>query len=242
LKQNGINILLDQKIGKVNGKEIILSDQSVKSDIIICAAGVRPSIKLAFEAGLKTSKFGVIVDKNCMTSEKDIYASGDCIEATNLINGEKFESQLATTAYKQGTIVGENISCKKSTYEGSISTFASVIGDMEIACTGLNTYYAEQSKIEVLSGKSVSSDKPEWFEEPKKVTLKVLADKKTNKIIGAQAVGKNASSRINVVSTAISAGLTLNDLSKIELTYCPAISQTYDVLLQAVDLALRKIR
>ncbi|MCK5282884.1 MAG: FAD-dependent oxidoreductase [Nanoarchaeota archaeon] len=242
LKEEGIDILLNKKIKKINGKNILLDEKTIKADIIICATGVRPNIKLAFESGLKTSEFGIIVDKYMQTSAKEIYAAGDCIEAANLITKKKFESQLATTAYKQGTIAGENIAGKKSGYKGSISTFASVVGETEIACTGLNSYYAKQAGFDVVIGKSISTDKPEWFGDNEKIILKILADKKTQKIIGAQAIGRNAAGRINVISTAIAAGMTLKDLSNVELGYCPALSQAYDILHQAVDLALRRIR
>jgi pyruvate/2-oxoglutarate dehydrogenase complex dihydrolipoamide dehydrogenase (E3) component len=112
---------------------------------------------------------------------------------------------------------------------------------MELACTGLNSYYAQEAGYEIVIGKSVSTDKPEWFGEHEKSLLKIIADKKTGKILGAQAIGKNSFSRINIVSTAIAAKMTLKELSEVELTYCPAVSQTYDVLLQAVDLAIRKL-
>jgi NADH oxidase (H2O2-forming) len=242
LKKEGIDVLLNQKINKIDGTNIIFDKGEMKSDIIICATGVRPSIKLAHELGVKVSKFGIVVDNHMKTSIKNIYAAGDCVEATNLINKTKFESQLATTAYKQGTVAGTNISGKKFLYKGSVSTFVSVIGDMEVACTGLNSYYAKEAGFDVVIGKSISTDKPEWFGESEKVVFKILVDKKTKKVIGAQAIGKNAFARINVVSTAIHAGMKLDELSDVELSYCPAISQTYDVLQQAVDLALRKIK
>ena len=241
LKSQGIDVLLNQKISKIDTNKISIADKGLTVDIIICATGVRPNIKLAHDLGLKTSQYGIIVDKH-MHSTKDIYAAGDCIEATNIITGNKFESQLATTAYKQGTIAGENIAGKKTEYKGSISTFASAIGDTEIACTGLNSYYAKEAGFDIVIGKSIATDKPEWFGEQEKITLKILTDKKTKKILGAQAIGKNSSSRINVVSTAIAARMTLDNLSNVELGYCPAVSQTYDVLHQAVDLALRKIK
>lgn len=242
LREEGIEILLNQEIEKIDGKRILLSDKEIRADIIICAAGVRPNAKLADEAGLKISKFGIIVNKHMHTSDKDIFAAGDCTEAINLITGNKFESQLAATAYKQGTVAGENIAGKKSEYKGSISTFVSVIGDIEVAATGLNSFYAKDAGFDFVTGKSISTDRPEWFGKVEKITLKILADKKSQKVIGAQAIGKNASARINVVSTAIAAGMTLEELSDVELSYCPAVSQAYDVLKQAVELGLRRMK
>ena len=241
LRQAGILVNLNEQIKWVE-KNKIQAEKSYEADLIICATGVRPNIRLAFDATIKTSQFGISVDKHMQTSIKDIYAAGDCTESWNKVTGKKFESQLATTAYKQGTIAGSNIAKKKIEYNGSISTFASVIGNLEVAATGLNSYYAEDSGIAIVSAKALSIDKPEWFKDTHRVVVKIIADKKTKRIVGAQAIGHNASSRINVVSTAISAKMTLNDLSAVELTYCPALSQTYDVLHQAVDIALRKIK
>ena len=242
LSDTGIKIMLHSEILKIEKDKIILKDKEIKSDLIVCATGVRPNISLAFDAGIKTSKFGIVVNKHMQTSSNDIYAAGDCIEATNIITGHKFESQLATTAYKQGTIAGENIAGKRIQYKGSISTFASVIGNLEVACTGLNSHYAREYGFDFVTGKSISFDRPEWFGEDRKVIMKIIVDKKSQKLIGAQAIGKNAASRINVASTAIAADMTLTDLSNVELSYCPAVSNTYDVLHQAVDIASRKIK
>ncbi len=242
LKEKGIDVLLNQKINRIENKKIILEGKDVKSDIIICATGVRPNIKLAIDCKIETSKNGIIVNKNMQSSIADIYAAGDCIESTNLVTNQKFSSQLATTAYKQGTIAGENICGKKAEYPGSISTFSSVIGDMEIACTGLNSSFAKTSGFDFVTGKSSSTDKPEWFDGNEKIAFKILVDKKTEKIIGAQAIGKNASARINTVSAAIYAGMKIRDFANIELCYCPAVSQTYDVMMQATEFVIRRLK
>jgi NADH oxidase (H2O2-forming) len=241
LKNEGIGVLLEQKVKKIEGKKIILDGKEINADIIVCATGVRPNTKLAENSGIKTSKIGIVVDEKMCTSIKDVYAAGDCIEAVNFITGKKFESRLAKAAYMQGTVAGGNIAGKSSAYRGSIATFASVVGEMEIACCGMNSFYAQSEGFEIVAGKSISSDKPEWVNGAEKITLKIIADRKNGKILGCQAIGKNANARINVVSAAIFAKMSLKDLSNVELSYCPAVSQTYDVLQQAIDLAIRKM-
>ena len=231
-----LNILLNSKVEKVENNKVFVGSKQIEADLIISATGVRPNIELAEKAGLKVSKNGIIVNEHLQTSDKDIYAAGDCAEIANLITGQKFPGQLASTAYKQGTIVGMNISDKESKYKGTISTFVSVIGNIEIASTGINSVQAG----DIIVGKSHSTDKPGWYDDKDKLTVKIIADKQ-GKILGAQAVGKNAYMRINVVSTAIAAGMSLKQLSEVELAYCPAVSQTYDVLQQAVDFALRRL-
>jgi len=241
LKEKGINVMLNSRIEKVEGNKLFIGESEIEADLIISATGVKPNVHIAAEACLKMNSQGIIVNEFMQTSKDNIYAAGDCIESVNLITGEKFVSALATTAYKQGKIAGENIAGKNSVYKGTISTFVSVFGDIEVACSGLNSYYAKENKFDVVIGKSISTDKPEWWGQQKKVIVKLIADKKTGKIIGGQSIGCNAFARMNVVSTAIHSGMTLQDLSDTELCYCPAVSQTYDVLHQAVDFALRRM-
>ena len=126
-------------------------------------------------------------------------------------------------------------------YKGNLGTFVSVIGELEIAATGFNEFFAEQNGYNIVSAKAKSLTKPDWFPGGKEITVKILADKKTGKIIGGQAIGEGASHRINVLSAAIKAGFTLGDLSDLELAYCPGVSQHYDVLVMAADLGLRKL-
>jgi NADH oxidase (H2O2-forming) len=212
-----------------------------KSIITIIAAGVKPNTEIAEIADLKTEKFGIKVNEKMETSARDVYAVGDCAEVLNLITKKPWPALIASSAYKQGTIAGANAAGKKLAYPGTLTTFASVLGTLEVAATGFNSYFAEKEH-NVITGKAKSSTKPYWFPKNKEITLKIIADKKTGKVLGAQAIGQGASEKINTISAAIKANFTLQDLSDVELTYCPAISQTYDVLTMAADNALRKIR
>ncbi len=229
LEKQGIKAELGRKIDELKGY-----------DIKVIAAGFRPNIELAKKAGIKAEK-GIIVDESLKTSAKDVYAAGDCCEHKSIISKKNYTAYLATSAYKQGTIAGINAAGGNEKYSGVLGTFVSVIGELEVASTGFTTDYAQAEGIEVVSAKAKGRSKPEWYPGGKEITVKVIVNKKNKKVIGAQAVGEGAAHRINVVSAAIKAGFSAKELSDVELAYCPAVSETYDVLMQAVDLAARKM-
>ena len=241
LLKKGIALRLGKKLDKINKNEVHIEGEKIIADVIVMATGVRPCIKLAGDVGIMTGKFGIEVNESMETNVKDIYAAGDCITINSIITKKPHPAWLATTAYKQGTVAGTNAAGGSAKLKGTDATFVSVIGDLEVAATGLTAAFASQNGFESIVGKSKSTDLPEWMPGAEELSVKILADKKTQKIIGAQAVGKGAASRINIVSTAITAGMTLQELYDVEFAYCPAVSQSYDVLTSAVEIALRKL-
>ena len=230
LEKNKIKLVFNKKPEKID-----------KDSLTILAAGVKPNLDLIKGSGVKTGDFGIVVNKDMQTNIKDIYAAGDCAESRSLINDKPFTSWIATTAYKQGTVAGINIADGKAEFNGTLAPLVSVIGGIEVGAAGFNSFFAKKYGYEIIEGKAKSKTRPEWFNGAEDITVKIIADKKTGKILGGQAIGKNVKEKIDVISTAISAGFTLQQLSDVELAYCPAVSQTYDVLTQACDLALRKI-
>lgn len=244
LKSQGIQLYLGKTLEKVNGEDHILSvmvgGQTIEADILVAASGVRADLSLARGAGIQLGRFGITTDMRMMTSVKDIYAVGDCAEVVNPLTHRPWVSQLANSAYFQGKVAGTNAAGGYATYEGSYTTFVSVVGGLEVAATGLNSYFAGLYGFDVIGGKAKGKTRPEWYPGSEDITVKVLADSASGKLLGAQAVGPGAASRINVVAAALKGGLTVHELAEVELAYCPAISETYDVLTKACDYILRK--
>jgi len=177
------------------------------------------------------------------TSIARIYAAGDCVETVSPINHKPWMSQLATTAYRQGIAAGTNAAGGYETYDGSLTTFVSVIGSMEVAATGFNQFFAKSAGYEVVAGKASGLTRPEWYPGAKEITVKILADARTGRIIGGQAVGEaGAASRVNLISLAIKGNMNLHDLYEAEFAYCPAVSETYDPLSKACEFAIRKMK
>ncbi len=240
LSDNGIDLKLGTKLVEVKEDSVVIDGGEIPAKLVVAATGVKAHTKMAKEAGIKCGKFGVIVNEKMETSAKDVYAAGDCVEGVNIINKKPYVCQVASAAYKQGQVAGTNAAGGKALYPGATGTFVSVIGDFQISATGFNEHYAKENGYEILIGKARGYTLPDWMKGGKDVTVKVLADKKSKKIIGGQVVGHGAFMRINVIATAIKAGFTLKELADVEISYCPAVSQVTDVLTLAAELALRR--
>lgn len=242
MTKKGIRLLFNTKLEKINGTDhvesITANGETVECDLVVLAAGVRPSIDFV-HSDIERGKWGLMTNERMQTNFPDIYAVGDCVQLKSRIDQRDWMMQLAVAAYKQGIVAGMNIVGVEKIYKGALTTFASKIGDMEVAATGFNQACIE---CEHISAKATGLTKPKWCQGGTELTVKLIADKK-GRLIGGQAIGKNgAGHRIDVVSTAIQAGFTAYELSETELTYCPAMSETYDVLMQAADQIIRRIK
>ncbi|MBW2975706.1 FAD-dependent oxidoreductase [Candidatus Woesearchaeota archaeon] len=230
LKEKGIKLELGKK-----------ADEIKEDAVVVAAAGVKPNIDFLEKDNIKVNKFGLVVNKSMETSVKDVYAAGDCCCVSSLISNKEMPSQLANNAYKQGTAAGANAAGGNKSYNGILNAFVSLIDDIEIAAVGFNSSLAGHFMIKAITGKAKGKHLPEWFGPSEELTVKLIADEK-GRVIGAQAIGKGAKERINIISAAIKAGLTLKEVADLELAYCPALSDYYDVLVMAAELGLRKIR
>jgi NADH oxidase (H2O2-forming) len=226
LKEKGIKLELGKKIDSIDEKAIV-----------VMATGVKPNVEFS---GIKLGKFGVEVNSKMETSVKDVYAAGDCCCVKSLIDGKDWPSMLANNAYREGVIAGANAAGGNKKFNGILGTFVSVIDDIEVAATGFNSFFAEKSGIKVVVGKVKGKNRPEWYGPSGELIVKIISDSK-GKVIGGQAIGEGAKERINIISTAIKGGFTLKDISELELAYCPAVSDYYDVLVMAAEIGLRKI-
>ena len=200
------------------------------SDMVILAIGISPDTTLAKEAGLKLGlKNSIIVNEKMETSAKDVYAVGDAVQVKHFVTGEDALIALAGPANKQGRIVADNICGIGSTYNGSMGSSVIKLFDMTIATTGINekTALAAGMEIEkiVLSPASHAS----YYPGAKTMVMKVLCDKKTQKLLGAQIIGYDGvDKRIDVLATALRCGMTGPELKELDLAYAPPFSSAKD--------------
>ncbi len=223
------------------GVTVETSAGAVTAGFSVISAGFRADESVLCP-GLTRNENGIETDVNLRTSIDGIYAAGDCVSGWSVIDGSVLKAKLATSAYKQGTAAGINAAGGSFEYRGSAGTFVTRIGELEIAGTGYTAERAESLGYSARSGKIRSALLPEYFPGNSDITIKILADQKTGRILGAQAVGRRgAAERINLVSAAIEQGACLEDLSRVEMAYCPAVSEVYDPLMRAADFAMRRI-
>ena len=247
LKKSGIKLMMDAAVEKISGDakvtSVTVNGETIPAEMVIMASGVRANWGLAMDAGCELGDFGVRTSAKMETSVSGVYAVGDCVETVSPINHKPWMSQLSTTAYRQGIVAGTNAAGGYDTFDGSLTTFVSVIGEMEVAATGFNQFSAKSAGYEVVVGKASDLARPEWYPGASEITVKILADVRTGRILGGQAVGKEgAAARVNLISLAIKGGMNLHDLYGAELAYCPAVSVAYDPLSKACEFAIRKMK
>jgi NADH oxidase (H2O2-forming) len=206
------------------------------------AGGVDSNIDLAEKIGIECERGSIKTNKKMETSAPDIYSIGDNCWSFNMIDDSPSRIALATTAYRQAMVAGVNAAGGDKEYDGTLGTFVSYVGELEVSATWYNTPGAEAAGFTVIGGRANTVNKPEWIPDAKEISVKILADAETGKLLGGQAIGKEGTDwRINMIALGIRMGMTLEEFATVELAYCPPVSELYDPLLMATDVALRRL-
>ncbi|MCF7362051.1 FAD-dependent oxidoreductase [Vibrio sp. A1-b2] len=230
----------------INGElELTLSDgDTLTTDILIMAIGVRPETKLASEAGLQIGELGGIYTNEYMqTSDPSIYAVGDAIEEKDFVTGKQTMVPLAGPANRQGRMAADNMLGRKETYQGTQGTAICKIFDLAVASTGKNEKQLKREGVEYQKVYVHTASHASYYPGAEVVSFKMLFDPKSGKIFGAQAVGKDGiDKRIDVMAVAQRAGMTVEQLQHLELTYAPPYGSAKDVINQAAFVANNLIK
>ncbi len=234
IEENGVNIIkgdpLDRFEGESGRKVVLKSGKSFDAELVILAIGVRPETELAMKAGLDIGKRGgILVDSHMRTSDPYIYAVGDAIEVKDLITGNESLFALAGPANKQGRIAADNIAGRKSEYNGALGTSILKAFDMTAAATGCNEKTLKRENIAYEKSYTHSLSHAGYYPGASMITLKLIFSKEDGKLLGAQAVGREGvDKRIDVLATAIKAGMTVYELEELDLAYAPPYSSAKD--------------
>lgn len=214
-----------------NGVKVLLKDtEALYADMVILAIGVTPDTKLAKEAGLELGiKDSIVVNDRMETSLPDIYAVGDAVQVKHAVTGLDALISLAGPANKQGRIVADNICGGDSRYQGSQGSSVIKVFDMTAATTGINETNAKKAGLDVeyviLSPMSHAG----YYPGGKMMTMKVVFEKETYRLLGAQIVGyEGVDKRIDVLATAIHMGMKATELKDLDLAYAPPYSSAKD--------------
>lgn len=233
LKEKGVKLILENGVQSFadQGRKVYLSDGTeIETDMTILSIGVRPENELAKNAGLELGqRGGIIVNEYLQTSNADIYAVGDAVEVVDYISGSKTMIPLAGPANRQGRIAANNMMGKQEKYQGSLGTSIAKVFDLAVAATGNNEKTLKRLGIPYEVVHIHPSSHAGYYPGAAPIALKVIFDKETGKIFGAQAVGADgADKRIDVIATAVKGGLTVEDLTNLELSYAPPYSSAKD--------------
>ncbi len=247
LEKLGIRVLFGKGIDRINGKHKVesveIAGENIDCDIVVMAVGMKANTWLSELAGVKTEKGAVVVNNRMETSVKNIYAVGDLVQTYSRIDGTPAIMQLATSAYRQGMAAGINAAGGNSPYPGALNTFVTVIGGLEIASTGYPLKTAKNLGYDARAVFTKREIKPHYMPDAEKISLGVIVESSSGKILGAQAVGKEGAAwRINLFALAIHGGMTLYDIVDAELAYNPPVSQMYDPISQVAEIALKRLK
>ena len=251
LKEKRVELIKDAVIEGFEGdnegkvKRVVLADKECEADFVLLATGAKPNSKLAKEAGLGLGISGVIsVDERMQTSNPDIFAAGDCIGQENIITGKEVYFPRGTTANKQGRIAGENAAGGKELFKGVVGTAVSKIFDLTVARTGLSSHEAEQAGYNFVT--STISHPSHGFTypnpKPEDITIKLIMERGTGKFLGAQMIGKiGVAKRIDVFAACLQSRMTIEEISRLDLSYSPPFAPFWDSILIAANIGLKKI-
>jgi len=247
LESYGIEFMLGSPIRSIDGngavERITAGDKTYECDMVILATGVRANLDIPRMLDLEIGKLGAVVTTDTMRAYRNgkiaenIFAAGDVVQCYSAISKGPTLSQLGSSAVKQGLVAGKNAAGGNSTSGAVASPWVSVIGDLQIAGTGLSESLATWYGIKTISGKAKGYTRARYYPDGKDMIVKVLANADTGVMIGAQLIaGEDATGRINWLTDAIINNTGAEDfIAKAENAYCPPTSMVKDVVISAVD-------
>lgn len=220
-----------------------LSGKVIQTDMVVICTGVRPNVEIAQDAGIEIGITGAIkVNRLMQTSVPDIYACGDCCEERHLVSGRNVWIPLGSTANKEGRCASINASGGFEQFDGVLGSAVTRCLNTTMSMTGLTEREATNIGFNPVSVLLEKHDKVGYMPEVGEIVLKVVADKVTGLLLGAQAIGSiGADKRINSLTSALVAHMTVDEYSRNDLTYSPPYSPTIDPLINAMLMLQAKI-
>ena len=231
MQKNGVKLILEDSVVEITEKEVVLkSGQRLDSELTILAIGVKPDISLAQSAKLEIgSKNGIKVNEFFQTSDPNIFAIGDAVEKEDELTKESTLIPLANIANRQGRVVADFISGKKIRTVSNLGTAIVKVFDLMVATTGWNEKRLIQTKRNYVAIHTHPNNHAGYYPGAKQMSLKILVDKNTHEILGAQGVGVDGvDKRIDVIATAIKAKFKAYELADLELSYAPPFGSAKD--------------
>ncbi len=235
MRRKGVRLMLGHSVEGFQEKDgaiqvLLKGEEPISADMAVLAIGVTPDTPLAREAGLELGLRGsILVNDRMETSIPDIYAVGDAVQVKHLVTGEDTLISLAGPANKQGRIAADNICGGDSRFHGSMGSSVIKLFDMTAASTGINERAAEKAGIDCDKVYLSPSSHAGYYPGGRAMTMKVLFEKQTFRLLGAQIVGYDGvDKRIDVLATAIQAGMSALKLKELDLAYAPPYSSAKD--------------
>lgn len=248
LRQVGVVLYLEESLKGFEAKNgrvqaVVTDRRTLPADLVILGMGVRPQAQLAADAGVSLGEKGAIkVNDRMQTEVEGVWAAGDCVQSFHLVSRRPFYIALGTVANKQGRVAGINIGGGYATFPGVVGTAVSKICAVEVARTGLQEKEIQRLGLEYVSAKIESRTRAGYYPDAGRITVKMLAEKGSGRLLGGQIVGiEGAAKRIDVLATALYARLTVQEMINLDLSYAPPYSPVWDPVLIAARKAAEQV-
>jgi NADPH-dependent 2,4-dienoyl-CoA reductase/sulfur reductase-like enzyme len=227
---------LEHHEGRVVG--VVTDEGRLPADVVVLGLGVRPATALARQAGLPLGPTGGVRTNLRMAVHDGVWAAGDCVETVHLVTGEPVHVPLGTHANKQGRVVGVNIGGGYATFPGVVGTAVTKVCDLEVARTGLLEREATAAGFAFVTARIESTNRAGYFPGSAKLTVKLIAERRTGRLLGGQIVGRTeAAKRIDALAVAVWTGLSVEEITVLDLGYAPPFAPVWDPILIAARKA-----
>ncbi|HID56873.1 TPA: NADH oxidase [Candidatus Poribacteria bacterium] len=243
LSRNGVSVLRETEVEEIRLRGVITSSDNLPAGMVMLCLGVKPNVELARTARINIGSTGAIeVDRRLRTSHPSIFAAGDCVQVRNLLTNRPDYIPLGTAANKQGRVAGTNAAGGDASFEGVLGTSVTKVFDLEVARTGLTERKAREVGFLPVSSLITADSRARYYPDGSKITVKLVVDRRDRRVIGAQMIGgEGVAKRIDVIATAIQAGMTVDQLYNLDLSYAPPFAPVWDPILIAARSAIKEL-
>lgn len=247
----GITMVDDAEVTKIltgddgRARAVATTSDEYPADVVVLGIGVRPETSLARAAGLPLGEHGGLLTDLAMRvrGHENIWAGGDCVEVLDLVSGRERHIALGTHANKHGQVIGTNAGGGYATFPGVVGTAVSKVCDLEIARTGLREKDARRAGLQYVSATIESTSRAGYYPGAAPMTVKMIAERRTGRLLGVQIVGREgAAKRVDVAAVALTAGMTVDQMTALDLGYAPPFSPVWDPVLVAARKSSAAVR
>jgi NADPH-dependent 2,4-dienoyl-CoA reductase/sulfur reductase-like enzyme len=240
MRRMGITVHSEEAVTGIDANAVTTDQREIPADVVILGTGIRPNTDMLAAAGVPLGTTGAVaVDRGQRSAIGGVFAAGDCCESVHLVSGAKVNIALGTHANKQGRVAGINLAGGYATFPGVVGTAVTKICANEIGRTGCNEAEATAAGFRYVTATIDATTESSYMADAAPITVKLLAEHGSGRVLGAQIVGGPGSAkRIDVVATALSARMTLEDVVSLDLGYAPPLSSVWDPVAVAAKAAL----
>ena len=240
LRDKDVRLLLSDRVQEITQDEASESlcvktlSETLVTDIVVLAAGVRANTKIASDAGIAVGRTGgILVDRKLRTSDPDIYAGGDCVEIRNLVSGENMPMALGSLANRQGRIIASNINGSSSHFHGGVGTFCVKVFDFGFAKAGLTFRQAKENGYDPVYSIVAQHDRAHFYPSSEFMFVCLIADRQSRKVLGVEAAGKSidaVKSRVDSIAVLLKHEIDVDEVCSMEVGYAPPFASAMDIV------------